>query len=62
MKFSPWMIVVLGGGLWIWAQQAPPDQKKAINAFLGVLLFSMVLLRWDELKPIVLQQSTAKEG
>lgn len=46
-------VLILSLAVWIGAQNASPHGRKFLNLFLFVLLLSIMILRWNELSPLV---------
>lgn len=54
-KFTLGGIIAVGVLLWLAGTNGSAELKKTINFFLFVLLLSIVLLRWDVIRPLILK-------
>lgn len=55
-KFTTLGIMVVGALLWIAGQTGGKDARDMINMLLALLLLSIVLMRWDVVKPYLFKQ------
>lgn len=54
-KFTPLAIIGLAVVFWVTAQNASGSVKHVLNLLLLVLLASMVLLNWSNIRPLIFQ-------
>lgn len=59
-EFTVGGLIVLGVIFWAASQNASGDARKAYNMFLFVLLFSMIILNWSKISPLILKPKEGK--
>lgn len=57
-NFTIGAIIGLGVLFWIVGINGEKETRKAINYFLLVLLASMLLIRWDDIRPMFFKSGT----
>ena len=55
-------IIIFAFVLWTYGINGSPDMKKTINMFLFVLLMSIIILRWETIRPFIIKDSIASKA